>query len=105
VLERQPGADAAGQAGVEDEVDNHWGALFKAAMLSTILAVGSELGSDQNESDIARALRRGTGDTINQAGQQIVRRNFNVQPTLTIRAGFPVRVLVSRDLVLEPYPT
>jgi type IV secretion system protein VirB10 len=105
VLERQPGADAAGQAGVEDEVDNHWGALFKAALLSTVLAVGSELGSDQNESDIARALRRGTGDTVNQAGQQIVRRNFNVQPTLTIRAGFPVRVLVNRDLVLEPYPT
>lgn len=103
VLERQPGADAAGQAGLEDSVDNHWGALFKAALLSTILAVGTELGSDQNESDIARALRRGTGDTVNQAGQQIVRRNLNVQPTLTIRPGFPVRVLVNRDLVLEPY--
>lgn len=103
VLERQPGADAAGQAGLEDGVDHHWGALFKAALLSTILAVGSELGSDQNESDIARALRRGAGDTANQAGQQIVRRNLNVQPTLTIRPGFPVRVLVNRDLVLEPY--
>ena len=103
VLERQPGADAAGQAGLEDGVDNHWGALFKAALLSTILAVGTELGSDQNESDIARALRRGTGDTVNQAGQQIVRRNLNVQPTLTIRPGFPVRVLVNRDLILAPY--
>jgi type IV secretion system protein TrbI len=103
VLERQPGADAAGYAGLEDGVDNHWGPLFKAALLSTILAVGTELGSDQNESDIALALRRGTGDTANQAGQQIVRRNLNVQPTLTIRPGFPVRVLVYRDLVLEPY--
>lgn len=103
VLERQPGANAAGQAGLEDEVDNHWGAVFKAALLSTILAVGTELGSDQNESDITRALRRGTGDTVNQAGQQIVRRNLNVQQTLTIRPGFPVRVLVNRDLVLEPY--
>ena len=103
VLERQPGADAAGQAGLEDGVDNHWGSLFKAALLSTILAIGTELGSNQNESDIARALRRGTGDTVNQAGQQIVRRNLNVQPALTIRPGFPVRVLVNRDLVLEPY--
>jgi len=103
VLERQPGADATGRAGLEDGVDHHWGALFKAALLSTILAVGSELGSNQNESDIARALRRGTGDTVNQAGQQIVRRNLNVQPTLTIRPGFPVRVLVNRDLILEPY--
>lgn len=103
VLERQSGADAAGQAGLEDGVDNHWGSLFKAALLSTILAVGTELGSDQNDSDIVRALRRGTGDTLNQAGQQIVRRNLNVQPTLTIRPGYPVRVIVTRDLVLQPY--
>ncbi len=103
VLERQPGADATGQAGLEDGVDHHWGALFKAALLSTILAVGTELGSDQNDSDIVRALRRGTGDTLNQTGQQIVRRNLNIQPTLTIRPGYPVRVIVTRDLVLQPY--
>lgn len=103
VLERQPGADATGQAGLEDGVDHHWGSLFKAGLLSTILAVGTELGSDQNDSDIVRALRRGTGDTLNQAGQQVVRRNLNVQPTLTIRPGYPVRVIVTRDLVLQPY--
>jgi hypothetical protein len=45
VLERQPGADTAGYAGLEDEADNHWNALFKAALLSTLLGVGSELGS------------------------------------------------------------
>ncbi|QQS13824.1 MAG: TrbI/VirB10 family protein [Rhodospirillales bacterium] len=103
VLERQPGADASGQAGLEDGVDHHWGSLFKAALLSTILAVGTEVGSDQNDSDIIRALRRGTGDTLNQAGQQVVRRNLNIQPTLTIRPGYPVRVIVTRDLVLHPY--
>ena len=26
-----------------------------------------------------------------------------VAPTLTIRPGFPVRIVVTRDLVLEPY--
>ncbi len=103
VLERQPGADSSGQAGLEDGVDHHWGSLFKAALLSTILAVGTELGSDQNDSDIVRALRRGAGDTLNQAGQQVVRRNLNIQPTLTIRPGHPVRVIVTRDLVLQPY--
>lgn len=103
VLERQPGADTAGYAGLEDQVDNHWGALFKAAVLSTLLGVGSELGSSGQESDIVQALRRGASDSANQTGQQIVRRNLNIQPTLTIRPGFPVRVIVNRDLVLEPY--
>ena len=103
VLEQQPGADSSGQAGLEDGVDHHWGSLFKAALLSTILAVGTELGSDQNDSDIVRALRCGAGDTLNQAGQQVVRRNLNIQPTLTIRPGYPVRVIVTRDLVIQPY--
>lgn len=107
VLERQPGADAAGYAGLEDEVDNHWGELLKAAALSTLLAVGTELGAgsdtNSNDSAIIRALRHGAGDSLNQTGQQVVRRSLNIQPTLTIRPGFPIRVIVNRDLVLEAY--
>ncbi|MFG3592386.1 TrbI/VirB10 family protein [Bradyrhizobium sp. RDI18] len=103
VLERQPGADTAGNAGLEDEIDNHWRELFKAAALSTLLGAATEIGSGGNDNDIIRALRRGVGDTLNQTGQQVVRRNLNIQPTLTIRPGFPVRVIVNRDLILEPY--
>jgi type IV secretory pathway VirB10-like protein len=103
VLERQPGADAGGYAGLQDEVDNHWLELFKAAALSTLLRVGTELGSSGSDSAIIQALRRGAGDSLSQTGQQVVRRNLNIQPTLTIRAGFPVRVIVNRDLVLESY--
>jgi type IV secretion system protein VirB10 len=80
--------------------------LFKAALLSTLLGVGSELGSTSGTNgNIVQAIRRGSSDTLNQTGQQVVRRNLNTQPTLTIRPGFPVRVIVNRDLVLEPYKT
>lgn len=103
VLERQPGADTQGFAGLEDEVDHHWGRLFTAAALSTVLGVGAELGAANNDSAILTALRRGSTDSLNQAGQQVVRRNLNIQPTITIRPGFPVRVIVNRDLVLAPY--
>ncbi|MER8955506.1 TrbI/VirB10 family protein [Mesorhizobium sp. M0833] len=103
VLERQPGADAQGYAGLEDGVDYHWAELFKAAALTTILSVGAETGSSGQESDIVRALRRGASDSLSQVGQQIVQRQLNVAPTLTIRPGFTVRVVVTRDLVLEPY--
>ena len=100
-LERQPGVDAAGQAGLQDRTDYHWGMMLRAAAVSTLLGVGTELVSD-DDGDLARALRRGTQDTMNQAGQQLVRRQFNVQPTLTIRPGMPVRVLVTHDLILAP---
>jgi type IV secretion system protein VirB10 len=106
VLERQQGADNAGYSGLEDEVDNHWKELLGAAALSTLLGVGSELGSGADTGSntaVLQALRQGAANSLNQTGQQVVRRNLNIQPTLTIRPGFPVRVIVNRDLVLEPY--
>jgi type IV secretion system protein VirB10 len=102
VLERQPGADPAGYAGLEDGVDYHWWDLAKAAALSTLLSVGAELAIN-DEDRLLRAIRNGGQDTINDAGQQIIRRQLNVPPTLTIRPGFPVRIVVTRDLVLEAY--
>ncbi|URI15373.1 conjugal transfer protein TrbE [Brevundimonas albigilva] len=102
VLERQPGADVEGYAGLQDGVDYHWWDLAKAAGLSTLLGIGAELSAD-NDDRLIQAIRNGGQDTINDAGQQIVRRQLNVAPTLTIRPGFPVRVVVTRDLVLEPY--
>jgi type IV secretion system protein VirB10 len=101
-LERQPGADAAGYGGLEDGVDNHWGKLFKAAILSTFLSVGAEAGTSQDENNLAQAIRAGAANSISQTGQQIVEHELNIQPTLTIRPGYPVRVVVTRDLVLEP---
>jgi type IV secretory pathway VirB10-like protein len=103
VLERQPATDAQGYAGLEDEIDNHWGTLFQAAVLSTLLSIGSEAGTGSNENSLVQAIRQGSSQGFNQVGEQVVGRSLSVQPTITIRPGFPVRVLVTRDLVLEPY--
>lgn len=100
-LDRQPGADAHGMAGLADRTDHHWGSMLRAALISTLLGVGTELGSGR-EDLIVRALRDGSQDTINQSGQRLVERQMNIAPTLTIRPGFALRVLVTRDLILEP---
>ncbi|MGN6538319.1 MAG: TrbI/VirB10 family protein, partial [Mesorhizobium sp.] len=89
-------------AGLEDGVDCHWWNLAKAAGLSTLLSVGAELAVPDDDR-LLRAIRNGGQDTINDAGQQIIRRQLNVSPTLTIRPGFPVRIVVTRDLIIEPY--
>ncbi|MBX4899807.1 TrbI/VirB10 family protein [Rhizobium bangladeshense] len=103
VLERLQGTDPQGFSGLEDEVDYHWGQLFKAAALSTLLGVGTQIGSDDEESEIAQAIRESAQGTASNVGQQIVSRQLNIQPTLTIRPGFPVRVIVNRDLVMQAY--
>lgn len=99
-LDRLAGADAAGRSGLVDKTNAHWGAMAKAAMLSSVLGVGAALGSD-DDSDIARALRQGVQDTVNQTGQQVVRKQLDVQPTLSLRAGLPLTILVTRDIVFD----
>lgn len=101
VLERLPGADSAGYAGLEDGVEHHWGELIRAAGLATLLNIGTELSANEDD-PVARAIRDGVQDTIGNAGQGIVSRQLDVPPTLTIRPGLPVRVIVTRDLILEP---
>ena len=109
VLDRLSGADTRGFAGLEDETDNHWGKLLAGAALSTLLGVGAELGSQNSglggtgQQTVVVATSRSAEESVNQVGQQVTRRNLNVQPTLTVRPGFPVRVIVNKDLVLRPY--
>lgn len=102
VLEKLSAADAQGLAGLADKVDYHWSGMLQAAALSTFLSIGSEAGSSDRDSDIVRALRSGAADSISRTGQQVVERQLNIQPSLTIRPGFPVRVILTRDLVLAP---
>lgn len=96
----EPGADATGAAGLSDRTDNHWNKVLAAAGLATILGMGAEFGKDDD--GVERAIRRGFGDSISDAGQRVVDRNLAIQPTLRIRPGWPVRVLVTRDIVLPP---
>lgn len=97
----EPGADMSGYAGLADRTDHHWDRVFVAAGLATVLGIGAELGSD-GDGDIERAIRRGTTDTVNEAGQRVVDRNLGIQPTIRVRPGWPVRVIVTRDIVLRP---
>ena len=82
-------------------MNNHWGRMVRAALVSTLLGVGSEL-SVGGDDELARAPRYGMQDSTSQAGRRIVERELAVRPTLTIRPGFALRVIVTRDLILEP---
>ena len=103
VIDNLPGVDTAGYAGLEDKVDFHTWKLLKGIVLSTLLGVSTELTFGDQESDLVKAIRESSQDSANQVGQSLTERNLNIQPTLTIRPGWPLRIIVNKDMILRPY--
>jgi len=101
-IDNVPATDPSGYAGLEDKVDFHTWQLLKGVVLSTLLGVSSELALS-GQSDLVQAIRMSTQDNVARAGDQITQRNLGVQPTITIRPGARVRLIVHRDLVLAPW--
>lgn len=102
-IDNTPATDTEGYSGLEDEVDYHTWRLIKGMALSTLLGVGAQLSVNNSNDDLLTALRESAQDSANQAGQQITQRNLNIQPTITIRPGWQLRAILSKDLVLQPY--
>jgi len=106
LLDRMRGTDDAGYAGVADRVDYHADKLALGVTLSSVIAYAGNLargdssGSDDRGRDVI-------GDTVAQeasrVGSKIIDRQLDVQPTITIRPGWPLRVLVNQDVLLAPY--
>ena len=103
VIENLPATDTAGYAGLEDEVNFHTWRLIQGIALSTLLGVSTEATFGDDESDLVQAIRQSTQNSVNQAGQRITERNLNIQPTITARPGWPLRIIVNKDMVLRPY--
>lgn len=102
-LDDAPASDPSGYAGVRDRVDSHGWKLIKGVALSTLLGVGTELSTGNDESELVRALRESAQQGGARAGDRLVERSLNIRPTLVVRPGWPVRVLVHKDLVLQPW--
>jgi type IV secretion system protein VirB10 len=99
-LDNVPATDPSGYAGLEDKVDFHTWQLLKGVMLSTLLGVSSNLALS-GQGDLVQAIRMSTQDNVSRAGDMITQRNLGIQPTITIRPGAPVRLVVQKDLVFN----
>ena len=103
-IDNLPATDTKGFTGLSDEVDRHPFTLLKGIVLATLLNIGSELAfGDTEEDSLVRALREGSQENIEKASDKIIRKQLDVQPTIKVRPGWPLRVIVRKDLILEPY--
>src|SRR3546814_18295002 len=85
-----------------DRIDRHTWQLLKGVALSTLLGVGTELGWGSSESDLVRAIRESAQQNGARAGEQIVRRHLDEQPTHKVRPGWPLGLVVHQHLILSP---
>lgn len=101
-LENAPATDPSGYAGLSDRVDFHTWSLLKGVVLSTLFGVGAEL-QFSGEGDLVQALRQSAQQSTSRAGDQLTSRNLQVQSTITVRPGAPVRLVVHQDIILKPW--
>lgn len=103
-LQGMQGADPSGAAGLSDRTDHHFDRLIGAIGLSAIISVVANNAEDDEEDG---ALGQSVGDAAAQeaarTGGRMIDRELSVHPTLRVRAGAPVRVLVMRDIQLRLY--
>ncbi|HEY0870867.1 MAG TPA: TrbI/VirB10 family protein [Acidothermaceae bacterium] len=105
-LECMPGVDLSGYAGFADDVDHHWFRIITGVALGTLLSATAQ----RSQGDVSgynptvpQLWAANAGSSVNQAGQAITQKNLSIQPTITVRPGYSVNVLVSKDIVLPPY--
>jgi len=105
VLGREPGVDAQGAVGVRGEVDRRLGSLVVATLFAGAITTLGQAARDQDDERGSWWGDAGDAAAIEGArvGGKLIDRELDVRPTIKLRMGDRVRVLVTRDLVLEPY--
>jgi type IV secretory pathway VirB10-like protein len=102
------GGDLSGAAGLQDKVDGHFGQLARGILLSTLFSIGAASAQDASARSsgelVINSAGSGVATSAQQVGQQVTQRDLNRQPTIKVRAGWPLRVLVNKDMILAPYP-
>ncbi len=102
-IDNIPATDTAGYAGLADKVDVHSWQLLKGIGLSTLLGVGTQLSFGSSESDLVRAVRESAQQNGDRVGQQVTAKALDIQPSITVRPGWPLRVVVHKDIILQPW--
>ena len=103
----RPPPISQGAAGLTDDVDEHWVRLIAGAGVSSLLAASATAAAGNQTSfapTVPQLWATNAAQSVNQTGQQIVGRDLQVQPTITVRPGFSVNVIVHKDIAPAALP-
>ncbi len=106
-LQGMAGHDASGNAGFADEVNHHYGRIFGWALGSSLVSAAFQLSQPRQRTSLwsgntqqtsQQVVGAAVGQELAQLGKDIARKNMQIQPTVTIRKGYPFVVMVNKDI-------
>lgn len=104
-LNREPGIDSQGAGGVQGRVDRRIPQLLTATLfagaITTLGEVARRDGEDRNNSIVGDIGDAAAAEAA-RVGGRMIDRELDVKPTIRVRQGTRVQVLLTRDLILEP---
>lgn len=106
ILDGEPGVDAEGAIGVRGQVDRRLFPLLVGTLFAGAVTTLGQMARDDSGRDSGGWLGdAGDAAAIEgaQIGGRLVDRELEVRPSIRLRAGMQVRVMITRDLILEPY--
>ena len=103
-LEGMPGTDLSGYAGLTGKVDRHLTRLLGAVVMGSLIQAGTSAGTSYTDPGFADRFRQGSGQGVNEATQQIVRKELQLQPTIRVAPGARFAVFTTKDVDILPFP-
>jgi len=104
------GTDQAGYSGMNDLVNNHYLRLFTSSFLLSVISAGITYSQDkytsnnENGTTASSAMAQSFGSQMGNTALQMIQKNMNISPTLEIRPGFKINIIVTKDIIFsKPY--
>jgi type IV secretion system protein VirB10 len=101
-LEGMPGTDMSGYAGVTGDINRHLARILTAVVLGSVIQAGASAGTSYTDPTFAGLARQGAGQGVNEATQQVVRKELQLQPTITVKPGERFVVFTTKDIAIPP---
>lgn len=102
--------DQQGYTGLTGSVDNHWDRIGAVAGITGAFAFLTNWAAGGGSGGYGylspkQAAAQAAADQLSQAGSQIMQKQLQIQPTITVQPGSRFNILLSQDVIVKPYRT
>jgi type IV secretion system protein VirB10 len=105
-LDNMGSADRNGWSGLSADVNNHMGAVYGSAFITSVLAgvaAATDPSSNPNALIQVQTPGQAAGKSILQTGENIVSQKLSLPPTLSLKKSTEILLSVDRAIVLPAY--